>query len=41
MGGHSCIEKLAHAGIKVWISTGNNLETALNVGFVVVRLDKE
>ena len=30
--GHSCIEKLAYAGIKVWVLTRDNMETTINVG---------
>ena len=29
-----CIDKLAQAGIKVWILTGDKLETAVNIGLV-------
>ena len=29
-----CIHKLAQAGIKVWILTGDKLETAVNIGLV-------
>ncbi|CAI8589548.1 unnamed protein product [Vicia faba] len=28
-----CIDKLAQAGIKLWILTGDKMETAINVGF--------
>ncbi|PKA47230.1 Putative phospholipid-transporting ATPase 8 [Apostasia shenzhenica] len=28
-----CIEKLAQAGIKIWVLTGDKLETAINIGF--------
>lgn len=28
-----CIEKLAQAGIKVWVLTGDKMETAINVGY--------
>lgn len=27
-----CINKLAEAGIKIWILTGDKLETAVNIG---------
>jgi P-type E1-E2 ATPase len=27
-----CIHKLAQAGIKIWILTGDKLETAVNIG---------
>ncbi|CAK8562076.1 unnamed protein product [Lathyrus sativus] len=28
-----CIEKLAQAGIKIWVLTGDKMETAINIGF--------
>ncbi|CAN0929913.1 Putative phospholipid-transporting ATPase 9 [Linum grandiflorum] len=28
-----CIDKLAQAGIKIWILTGDKIETAINIGF--------
>ncbi|AQK84052.1 putative phospholipid-transporting ATPase 9 [Zea mays] len=28
-----CIDKLAQAGIKMWVLTGDKLETAINIGF--------
>ncbi|KAK4785214.1 hypothetical protein SAY86_001903 [Trapa natans] len=28
-----CIDKLARAGIKIWVLTGDKMETAINVGF--------
>ena len=28
-----CIEKLAEAGIKLWVLTGDKMETAINVGY--------
>jgi phospholipid-translocating ATPase len=28
-----CIEKLAQAGIKIWVLTGDKMETAVNVGY--------
>lgn len=28
-----CIKKLAQAGIKIWVLTGDKLETAINIGF--------
>lgn len=27
-----CIEKLARAGIKIWVLTGDKMETAVNIG---------
>ncbi|KAK4597254.1 hypothetical protein RGQ29_015005 [Quercus rubra] len=29
----SCIDKLARAGIKIWVLTGDKMETAINIGF--------
>ncbi|XP_075492894.1 putative phospholipid-transporting ATPase 8 [Primulina tabacum] len=28
-----CIEKLANAGIKIWVITGDQMETAINIGY--------
>ncbi|MCI31807.1 phospholipid-transporting ATPase 9-like, partial [Trifolium medium] len=28
-----CIDKLAQAGIKLWVLTGDKMETAINIGF--------
>lgn len=28
-----CIDKLAEAGIKLWVLTGDKLETAINIGY--------
>lgn len=28
-----CIEKLAEAGIKLWVLTGDKMETAINIGY--------
>ncbi|KAK9271574.1 hypothetical protein L1049_001935 [Liquidambar formosana] len=28
-----CIDKLAHAGIKLWVLTGDKMETAVNIGY--------
>jgi phospholipid-translocating ATPase len=39
-----CIHKLAQAGIKIWILTGDKLETAVNIGlapYVVTYLRTE
>ncbi|XP_020089461.1 probable phospholipid-transporting ATPase 8 isoform X1 [Ananas comosus] len=36
-----CINKLAEAGIKIWILTGDKLETAVNIGFACHLLRKE
>lgn len=27
-----CIDKLAEAGIKMWVITGDKMETAINIG---------
>lgn len=29
-----CIEKLAQAGIKLWVLTGDKMETAVNIGYI-------
>lgn len=29
----SCIDKLARAGIKIWVLTGDKMETAINIGY--------
>ena len=36
-----CIASLCEAGIKVWVLTGDKLETAINIGFAVRLLTKE
>lgn len=28
-----CINKLAQAGIKIWVLTGDKMETAINIGY--------
>ncbi|MQL90819.1 hypothetical protein Taro_023433 [Colocasia esculenta] len=33
-----CIDKLAQAGIKIWVLTGDKMETAINIGYSFVRL---
>ncbi|KAM4106762.1 hypothetical protein ACB094_04G089800 [Castanea mollissima] len=33
-----CIDKLAQAGIKIWVLTGDKLETAINIGFACCLL---
>ncbi|XP_010925668.1 probable phospholipid-transporting ATPase 8 isoform X2 [Elaeis guineensis] len=35
-----CINKLAQAGIKIWILTGDKLETAINIGYACQVLRK-
>ena len=29
----TCIETLARAGIKIWMLTGDKMETAINIGY--------
>lgn len=29
----ACIETLARAGIKIWVLTGDKMETAVNIGY--------
>lgn len=29
-----CIDKLAQAGIKLWVLTGDKMETAINIGYI-------
>ncbi|CAA7402299.1 unnamed protein product [Spirodela intermedia] len=36
-----CIEKLVQAGIKIWVLTGDKLETAVNIGFSCNLLRKD
>uniref|UniRef100_A0A1D1YWU8 Phospholipid-transporting ATPase n=2 Tax=Anthurium amnicola TaxID=1678845 RepID=A0A1D1YWU8_9ARAE len=36
-----CIEKLVQAGIKIWVLTGDKLETAVNIGFSCNLLRRE
>src|ERR1044072_3307725 len=33
-----CIDKLAQAGLKIWVLTGDKMETAINIGFVPCKL---
>lgn len=28
-----CIEKLAQAGVRIWVLTGDKMETAINIGY--------
>ncbi|KAJ0839760.1 putative P-type phospholipid transporter [Helianthus annuus] len=28
-----CIDKLAQAGLKLWVLTGDKMETAINIGY--------
>ncbi|KAE9612713.1 putative phospholipid-translocating ATPase [Lupinus albus] len=36
-----CIDKLAQAGIKLWILTGDKMETAVNIGYACSLLRKD
>ncbi|XP_056862676.1 phospholipid-transporting ATPase 10 isoform X3 [Raphanus sativus] len=36
-----CIDKLAQAGIKIWVLTGDKMETAINIGFASSLLRQE
>ncbi|CAG8650823.1 4747_t:CDS:10 [Gigaspora margarita] len=36
-----CIERLRGAGIKIWVLTGDKLETAINIGFAAQLLTKD
>ncbi|OVA17006.1 Cation-transporting P-type ATPase [Macleaya cordata] len=36
-----CIDKLAQAGIKIWVLTGDKLETAVNIGYACSLLREE
>lgn len=36
-----CIDKLAQAGIKVWVLTGDKMETAINIGYACSLLRQE
>ncbi|CAN8291465.1 unnamed protein product [Cochlearia groenlandica] len=36
-----CIDKLAQAGIKIWVLTGDKMETAINIGFACSLLRRE
>ncbi|MCL7023503.1 hypothetical protein MKW94_016229 [Papaver nudicaule] len=36
-----CINKLAQAGIKIWVLTGDKLETAVNIGYACSLLREE
>lgn len=29
----ACIETLSHAGIKIWVLTGDKMETAINIAY--------
>jgi P-type E1-E2 ATPase len=28
-----CIDRLAQAGLKIWVLTGDKMETAINIGY--------
>ncbi|KAE9449131.1 hypothetical protein C3L33_18968, partial [Rhododendron williamsianum] len=36
-----CIDKLAKAGIKIWVLTGDKMETAINIGYACSLLRQE
>ncbi|XP_024006621.1 putative phospholipid-transporting ATPase 9 isoform X2 [Eutrema salsugineum] len=36
-----CIDKLAQAGIKIWVLTGDKMETAINIGFACSLLRQD
>ncbi|KAL0351013.1 UNVERIFIED_CONTAM: putative phospholipid-transporting ATPase 8 [Sesamum radiatum] len=36
-----CIDKLANAGIKVWVITGDKMETAINIGYACSLLRED
>uniref|UniRef100_A0A2P2MIH8 Phospholipid-transporting ATPase n=1 Tax=Rhizophora mucronata TaxID=61149 RepID=A0A2P2MIH8_RHIMU len=36
-----CIDKLAQAGIKIWVLTGDKMETAVNIGYACSLLREE
>ncbi|WCJ20979.1 ATPase E1-E2 type family protein / haloacid dehalogenase-like hydrolase family protein [Euphorbia peplus] len=36
-----CINKLAHAGLKIWVLTGDKMETAINIGYACSLLRQE
>jgi phospholipid-translocating ATPase len=33
-----CIDKLAQAGLKIWVLTGDKMETAINIGYAYCKL---
>lgn len=35
-----CIDKLAQAGLKIWVLTGDKMETAINIGSLSFELIK-
>ena len=36
-----CIAKLAEAGIRIWVLTGDKMETAINIGFACSLITEE
>ncbi|KAK1373859.1 hypothetical protein POM88_030052 [Heracleum sosnowskyi] len=36
-----CIDRLAQAGLKIWVLTGDTMETAINIGFSCSLLREE
>lgn len=36
-----CIERLQAAGLRIWVLTGDKVETAINIGFACSLLSNE
>ena len=36
-----CIERLRAAGLRIWVLTGDKVETAINIGFACSLLSNE
>ena len=32
-----CIDRLAQAGLKIWVLTGDKMETAINIGYAAAK----
>jgi P-type E1-E2 ATPase len=32
-----CIDRLAQAGLKIWVLTGDKMETAINIGYAATK----
>ena len=32
-----CLDRLAQAGLKIWVLTGDKMETAINIGYATSR----
>ncbi|XP_042498744.1 probable phospholipid-transporting ATPase 8 isoform X3 [Macadamia integrifolia] len=41
MGVPECVEKLSQAGVKIWVLTGDKMETAVNIGYACRLLREE